>query len=139
MNPHRRLAVPTSRATAARLAACLAVAASLSGCSSSPGSRPVDAVKARAALKTALDGWKRGDSPAALKDATPPIVVQDFDWMGGARLVDYRVEGEGKALEANLYVPVKLTLKPPQGKEVTKTVSYVIGTSPHVSVFRDFR
>jgi hypothetical protein len=111
----------------------------LAGCSGSQRAAPVDADRAREALKTTLDGWKKGDTPATLKDGSPPITVQDMDWMSGARLVDYQVDGEGKAVEANLYVPVKLTLKTKDGKQVKKTVSYVVGTSPILTVFRNFR
>jgi len=110
----------------------------MSGCS---GSRydAVDPGRARDALKVALDGWKKGDTPAALKEGSPPIVVQDLDWIGGAKLVDYQVDGDGKAREANLYVPVKLTLRSRQGKEIKKSVSYVVATSPRLMVFRNLR
>ena len=90
----------------------------------------------REALKTTLDGWKKGDAPDALKDSTPSIAAQDLDWLGGAKLVDYEVTGDGKSVEANLYVPVNLTLKTAKGKEVKKKVTYVVGTSPYLTVFR---
>lgn len=118
--------------------AFMAAVTLLAGCSGSHNA-PVDADRARDALKTTLDGWKKGDTPAALKDGSPSITVQDLDWMSGARLVDYQVDGEGKAVEANLYVPVKLTLRTRDGKEIKKNVSYVVGTSPILTVFRNFR
>lgn len=120
----------------------LALAATLTlfaGCNGSQRAAPVDADRAREALKTTLDGWKKGDKPETLKEGTPSITVQDMDWMGGARLVDYQVDGDGKAVEANLFVPVKLTLRTKDGKELKKNVSYVVGTSPIVTVFRNFR
>jgi hypothetical protein len=46
------------------------------------------------------------------------------------------VTGDGKSVEANLYVPVTLTLTTSKGKEVKKKVTYVVGTSPYLSVFR---
>jgi hypothetical protein len=116
-----------------------AVAAILSGCSGSQHAAAVDPARAREALTIVLDGWKKGDSPSSLKDGSPAITVQDLDWLGGSRLLDYQVTGDGKAVEANLYVPVKLTLKTPEGREIKKSVSYVVGTSPIVTVFRDFR
>ena len=117
---------------------CATAALLLSGCSHSPRAAPVDATRAHEALKTALDGWKKGDSPSALQDGSS-ITVQDVDWLAGARLVDYQVDGESKAVEANLYVPVKLTLRTTKGKEVRKKVNYVVGTSPIVTVFRALR
>jgi hypothetical protein len=59
--------------------------------------------------------------------------------LGGAKLVDYELTGDGKSVEANLYVPVTLTLTSPKGKEVKKKVTYVVATSPYVSVFRSMQ
>lgn len=120
-----------------RLIALLAASLLFAGCSERRS--PVDASRAHEALKTALDGWKKGASPSALQSGTPSITVQDIDWLAGARLVDYQVDGQGRPVEANLYVPVKLTLRTAQGKEVTRKVNYVVGTSPILTVFRDFR
>ena len=110
----------------------------LSGCSGPGRAAPVDAPRAREALRTALEGWKRGDTIDALKSGSPPIVAQDFDWMAGQRLVAYEVTGDGKDDDANLRIPVRLTLRTAKGKEVRKDVSYVVGTSPAVTVFREF-
>jgi hypothetical protein len=60
--------------------------------------------------------------------------------MAGAKLVDYELLGDGKAQDANLRIQVKLTLSDPgqdKGKSTEKTVWYVVGTSPSVTVFRD--
>jgi hypothetical protein len=96
----------------------------------------VDPDRARDALKTTLESWKNGGSMAALQQASPSIVAQDLDWIVGAKLVAYQVAGDGKRLEANLYVPVKLTLKMPNGRQVKKSATYVVGTSPYLTVFR---
>ena len=123
--------------TLRRLVISLAVAfVPLGGCSRAPWAGTVDAPRAREALKTALDVWKKGDMPEVLKNDSPAITAQDLDWLGGAKLVNYEVTGEGKSVEANLYVPVTLTLAPPKGKEVKKKVTYVVSTSPYLSVFR---
>jgi hypothetical protein len=97
---------------------------------------PVDPPRAREALITVLDSWKKGDKPNALKSASPPIVVQDFDWMAGQSLISYEVLGDGKDDDANLRIPVRLTLGGPKGN-VKKDVSYVVGTSPTLTVFRE--
>ena len=56
----------------------------LSGCSEEQGrAAPVDPSRAREALHTALESWKKGDTIDALKSGSPPIVAQDFDWMAG--------------------------------------------------------
>ncbi len=98
-----------------------------------------DPAQARQALETTLAGWKKGDAPAALKDGSPSIIAQDLDWLSGLKLVAYEITGDGKAMEASLYMPVKLTLKLPNGKQVEKNVTYVVETSPYLSVFRALR
>jgi hypothetical protein len=109
------------------------------GCSSEGQRAPaVDPPRARDALRAALESWKKGDKIDALKSASPPIVIQDFDWMGGRHLVKYEVLGDGKDDDANLRIPVKLTLRTSDGQEVERSVSYVVGTSPTLTVFRDF-
>ncbi len=138
MSTPKRTQPDRAKSALGRLA-LLATALLLGGCSSSPRTAPVDSERARDALKTALDGWKNGEDPATLKARTPSIMVQDMDWMTGSKLVDYQVDGEGRKAESILYVPVKLTLRNPKGQEVKKNVSYLVGTSPSLTIYRDFR
>jgi hypothetical protein len=68
------------------------------------------------------------------------MTVQDFDWEGGAKLIDYQLVDEGKAYDANFRVQVKLTMSglgKDKGKTTEKKVSYLVTTSPSVTVFRD--
>jgi hypothetical protein len=110
----------------------------LAGCAPGPKTAaPVEPEKARAALKTTLDAWKAGRPIDALRQDAPPIVAQDFDWMAGAELAEYKVLGDGDPEDANLRVKVHLTLRPAQGAATaTKTVTYVVGTDPRLTVFR---
>lgn len=111
--------------------------AAIVGCSGQKIAASVDADKARDALKTVLESWKQGGTIDALKNGSPSIVAQDFDWMNGAKLIDYQIEDPGKNDDANLRIPVKLTLQGPNGKEVQKQVRYIVGTDPAITVFRD--
>jgi hypothetical protein len=128
------------------VAACLAVLATLllPGCGDPSRAHAVHEPTARDALKTALDGWKKGETPASFASASAPMIVQDFEWESGAKLVDYQLVDDGKPYDANLRVQVKLTLTggaekkaPAPGKNTEKTVWYLVGTSPKVTVFRD--
>jgi hypothetical protein len=124
------------------LAAALAVLATLpmAGCWGSSQAHAVDPPRAREALKTALDAWKSGQSPRSLESSSTPMTIQDFDWAGGAKLVDYQIIDDGRAYDANLRVRVKLVLDGPakkSGKSAEKAVWYLVGTSPSVTVFRD--
>src|SRR4051812_27286064 len=96
----------------------------LSGCSEGQErAAPVDPSRARDALNTALESWKKGEAIDSLKSGSPPIVAPDFDWMAGHRLVRYEVTGDGKDDDANLRIPVDLTLRTATGKEIKKSVS----------------
>ncbi len=53
-------------------------------------------------------------------------------------LVDYAIEGEGETIDSNLKVPVTLTLKGAGGKASTRSVHYLVTTSPSLTVFRAF-
>jgi hypothetical protein len=124
------------------LAAALAAMATvpMAGCWGTSQAHAVDPPRAREALKIALDHWKSGQSPRSLESSPTPMTVQDFDWAGGTRLVDYQIVDDGTARDANLSVRVKLVLdgagKSP-GKPVERAVWYLVGTSPSVMVFRD--
>ena len=112
----------------------------LPACSGYGQARPVDAPRAREALKTALEHWKKGEDARSLESSSTPMVAQDFEWVQGAKLIDYQVVDDGKEEGANLRVQVKLTLANPgkdKGKPVEKKASYVVGTSPSLTVFRD--
>lgn len=88
-------------------------------------------------LRKTMENWKEGKSPASLQSAEPAIVVQDMDWTGGAKLIDFQILDGAKPVDANLYAQVKLKLKDAAGAETEKTVTYVVGTSPALTVFRD--
>lgn len=124
------------------VAACLALvtAVPLAGCSGYSQASHVDAPRAREALKIALEHWKSGGDASSLQSSSTPMVAQDFDWSSGAKLLDYQIIDDGKEEDANLRVQVKLKLSPPgkeKAKPVEKTASYVVNTSPSVSVYRD--
>lgn len=123
----------------ARGAGALAVLWLAVGCSKGPPlAAPVEPDKARAALRTTLDAWKAGRPMDSMEKESPPIVAQDFDWMAGTKLTEYKVLDDGKAEDANLRVAVRLTVLDAQGRTATKTVNYIVGTDPKVTVFRAF-
>ncbi|MCE9529057.1 MAG: hypothetical protein K8R36_23665, partial [Planctomycetales bacterium] len=78
-----------------------------------------------------------GDTPETLQEQDPPIIVQDFDWLGGAKLVAFEILDDDKPVDANLVAKVKLTLKDKAGAQTEKTVTYLVGTAPKMTVFRD--
>jgi hypothetical protein len=110
----------------------------LTGCGSPVyQSAPVDPSMALDTLTRAMESWKEGEPVDALREETPPVVVQDFDWTGGMKLLNYEFIGEGEPVDANLIAQVKLTLEDKQGAQREKTVTYVVSTAPALTVFRD--
>ena len=98
---------------------------------------PVDAEKARQAFKVVLDSWKGGESLSDFRKRSPSITVQDMDWLAGIKLVTYEFSGNERLDAANLHCSVKLLLRDAEGRETEKDVTYVIGTDPVTTVFRE--
>jgi hypothetical protein len=97
---------------------------------------PVNVTVAESTLVKVLDAWKSGQKPDELAKQSPKIVAQDMDWVMGAKLADYKVTGNNVPKDANLISEVELNLVAPDGKEKKKTVKYIVGTSPVLTVFR---
>lgn len=98
---------------------------------------PVDPDVARRTLDAVLLDWKNGGTPDAWQQKSPKVVVQDLDWAAGAKLVSYEVLGPGEVRDANLYCQVKIVAASQSQKETPRTVTYVVGTDPVITVFRD--
>lgn len=122
----------TSKLAPVALAALVALGCSAQG----PRAAPVEPDRARAALVAVLDLWKAGKKIEDAGTASPPVVAQDIDWMAGAKLTDYKVLGDGTPEDANLRVRVQLSVRDAQGRAATKTVTYIVGTDPRLTVFR---
>lgn len=116
-------------------AAALLLAACLAGCGQKTAG-PVDPYLARDTLTRVLDGWKAGGKPQDFNKQEPPVVVQDLEWQGGAKLVSYEMLDPGDPLDANLHCGVRLVTTSPDGTESTKDVTYIVGTDPVLTVFR---
>lgn len=98
--------------------------------------RPVEVGLARETLLKVLDHWKQGGTIDELRRAKPEIVAQEPLWSGGNQLIEYEMTGEGQEEDANWYCEVKLTLQSTdRSKPIKKTVTYVVGTDPVLTVF----
>ena len=107
------------------------------GCSRKSGRYPVRPDTARTTLVSALTGWKAGLTPEALREQSGGIVVQDLDWLGGAKLQDFELLSDGTPVGANLSVEVRLELLDAENRTVSRRVWYLVGTDPALTVFRD--
>lgn len=112
---------------------CLVVAAGCGG----PQPEIVNPELARQTLESTLDRWKQGDLPETLATENPEVIVQDMDWTNGAKLIEFALVDDGESVDANLRAKVKLSLQDASGKTSERTVTYVVTTSPKLTVFRD--
>jgi L-alanine-DL-glutamate epimerase-like enolase superfamily enzyme len=120
-----------------RVALLLMCASLLAGCGETHPNDPVRPEIARETLEAALTAWKEDRTAESLQQQSPAIVVQDADWMTGARLTSFRLLDDGKVVGANLSIEVELNLVDPQGKSRVRNVWYLVGTDPALTVFRD--
>ena len=115
---------------------CAVICLSLSGCGG-PRNKPVKVDLARSTLNQVLEHWKNGGNMEDLRKRSPEIVVQEAQWTNGAKLKEFQVIGDGRAEDANWFCEVELTLTKSDSSESTKkTVTYVVGTAPVLTVFR---
>src|SRR5262245_15408079 len=108
----------------------LLLAFATSGCGPQkvPSQPPVDQKKGLEALSTTVDAWKAGKKPEDLGNQSPKILVQDLEWTGGAKLLDYKVTDKVSPVDHRLFVDVQLEMVKPDGKTVQKTVKYQMNT-----------
>lgn len=104
------------------------------GCGYSAQNLSLDKPAAEAACAAFLEAWRSGKKPADLK---PDIIVGDFAWEAGQQLASFEVLPNPTSDGTNLHITVRLWLKDADGKESQSAVTYVVGTSPVVTIFRD--
>lgn len=106
-----------------------------SGCGHNARDLKLDKEAARQSLTAFLDCWKEGQSPETLQSRQPAITGRDFDWEAGRKLVRYAL-GEEANDGTNLRITAELVLATARGEAPKKTVDYIVGTSPVITVFR---
>lgn len=115
--------------------ACVVVASMLSGCGP-VRAKPVNVETARFTLIKVLEHWKSGGAIDQLRKERPEIVAQEQLWSTGKKLVAFTLVGEGRAEDANWFCEVELSLTAEgSDKIMKKTVTYVVGTNPVLTVF----
>ena len=66
------------------------------------------------------------------------MIAQDFEWAAGAKLLDYQILDEARSKTPTSASRSRSRwARQGKGKAVEKKASYVVGTSPSVTVFRD--
>lgn len=119
----------------------LAVAAALLtvvGCGArSARNLKLDKELAHNSLETCLKAWKSREKIESLTQLKPPMICRDSDWETGATLQDFKFVGVETDDGTNLHSAVELSMLDKYGREVRKSVKYVVGTSPSITVLRE--
>jgi hypothetical protein len=92
--------------------------------------------RARVALETALEAWKKGDSHESLKTANPPIHVSDSEWHGGNTLVEFELGAERSA-GFGWRCEVQLTVEAKSGGTRKHLAVYRVDTEPAIVVVHE--
>jgi hypothetical protein len=117
---------------------CILVLASCAGCSRQRPPPAVDPDEARQLLRDVLECWKKGETPEAQRDRSPPVQVADEDWMAGARLTHFEVKDSGDVVGVNLRSRVTLHLKGRGGRILPpRKVVYIVSTNSVVRADSD--
>jgi hypothetical protein len=124
-----------------RTSVILAAALALCGCGDpKPLSMAATAESSRATLVTGLDAWKAGKSAEQMADFSPPLTFMDDDLAAGAKLIDYKVEGDGQVRGTGYTYIVTLKLQEKDGaKARDKKFGYRVVTEPKHVIAREDR
>ena len=106
------------------------------GCADTVGA-PVNLNLAQETLETVMEGWKDGIKANDLLGQSPSIVVQEPDWNDETKLLDYQILNNDSPAGPNLVATVKLKLGKADGTVSERTATYVVGTSPSLTVYRN--
>jgi hypothetical protein len=107
----------------------------LTGCTQ-PLPPETDPAKGREALRTVLDTWVSGGSPADLRRASAPIVAYDPDWQAGYRLQKYEIDPTDRRMGVDLLVKVTLSLAGPGSKTSERQVNFTVAIGKETVVLR---
>jgi hypothetical protein len=80
---------------------------------------------ARSQIQAALDAWKNGQRPEALKNLSPALTFLDDDWKAGFQLLEYKLQDTFLEGDRVPRCRVLLTVRDRKGKKIRKEAVYV--------------
>lgn len=128
MSPRSHSLVPQLRGW------CFLLVVVAAGCQRTANSLPLNEVQARDACTEFLTAWKDGKKADDLK---PRIIGRDADWVAGKKLETFEILPQEQRHGPNLHIFVRRTLKDEKGRTLKQDVSFIVGTSPVITVFRN--
>jgi hypothetical protein len=93
--------------------------------------------RARQALTTSLDSWKKGEKPEQLRLLPEPILFAEEWPRQGLKLLDYEITGSENTDGETMRFSVKLTVQDRAGKREERKVTYAVALKSPIAVGRD--
>jgi hypothetical protein len=116
----------------------IAVIALIVGCQTYPA--PVsDLAAGKQLLQSALSEWKSGTTWEQMKQRTPPVYVAEELWMDDFKLSDFVIDGEGELYGSNVRLRATLTGVDKSGRKAEHRLTYLVTTTPALTIARDDR
>jgi hypothetical protein len=96
-----------------------------------------DLDRARRALETSLDAWKKGERPEKLRSLPEPIEFAEEWPRDGLRLLDYQITGTEHTDAEVMRFSVKLTVQDRRGRREERQATYAVALKSPIAVGRD--
>jgi hypothetical protein len=120
-----------------RLPLLLLLAALAFGCSRRHSFSQADLDRARTALQTALDSWKKGEMPERLRALAEPIEFAEEGPRNGLRLLDFQIVDDRHTDAQTIRFTVKLTVQDRRGRREQREATYAVGLKSPIVIGRD--
>ncbi len=96
-----------------------------------------DLDRARQALETCLDSWKKGEMPAKLRTLPEPIEFAEEGPRDGVKLLDYQITGTEHTDAEVMRFSVKLSVQDRRGRKEERQVTFAVALKSPIAVGRD--
>ena len=96
-----------------------------------------DLDRARQALETCLDSWKKGELPSKLKSLPEPIEFAEEGPRDGIKLVEYQITGTEHTDAEVMRFSVKLSVQDRRGRKEERQVTFAVALKSPIAVGRD--
>jgi hypothetical protein len=107
------------------------------GCKGGPKFSQADLDRARQALTTSLDSWKKGEMPEKLRSLPEPILFAEEGPKNGLKLLDYEILGTEHTDAEVMRFTVKLTVQDRRGKREERQATFAVALKSPIAVGRD--
>jgi len=105
-----------------------------------PRNVPVsDGEQATQLLSETLQAWQSGATVEDQRQKTPPVYVAEEMWLGGTKLDRFEITQPAELFGTNVRLGVRLTCVDQRGSKREREVTYLVTTTPALTVAREDR